>query len=46
MQLATSFGRHQAASFMIGPTGLNDALWPKGEISKIGSVSCCGAMAT
>jgi (S)-mandelate dehydrogenase len=26
------FGRHQAAPFMIGPTGLNGALWPKGDI--------------
>jgi (S)-mandelate dehydrogenase len=26
------FGRHQAAPFMIGPTGLNAALWPKGDI--------------
>jgi (S)-mandelate dehydrogenase len=26
------FGRHQAAPFMIGPTGLNSALWPKGDI--------------
>ena len=25
------FGRHQAAPFMIGPTGLNAALWPKGD---------------
>jgi (S)-mandelate dehydrogenase len=24
-------GRHQAAPFMIGPTGLNGALWPKGD---------------
>jgi (S)-mandelate dehydrogenase len=26
------FGRHQAAPFMIGPTGLNSALWPRGYI--------------
>jgi (S)-mandelate dehydrogenase len=26
------FGRHHAAPFMIGPTGLNAALWPKGDI--------------
>jgi (S)-mandelate dehydrogenase len=26
------FGRHQTAPFMIGPTGLNAALWPKGDI--------------
>jgi (S)-mandelate dehydrogenase len=26
------FGRHQSAPFMIGPTGLNGALWPKGDI--------------
>src|ERR1700746_1869466 len=26
------FGRHLAAPFMIGPTGLNGALWPKGDI--------------
>jgi (S)-mandelate dehydrogenase len=26
------FGRHQAAPFMIAPTGLNSALWPKGDI--------------
>jgi (S)-mandelate dehydrogenase len=26
------FGRHQAVPFMIGPTGLNGALWPKGDI--------------
>jgi (S)-mandelate dehydrogenase len=26
------FGQHQAAPFMIGPTGLNGALWPKGDI--------------
>jgi (S)-mandelate dehydrogenase len=26
------FGRRQAAPFIIGPTGLNDALWPKGDI--------------
>ncbi|WP_426437007.1 alpha-hydroxy-acid oxidizing protein [Bradyrhizobium genosp. P] len=26
------FGRRQAAPFMIGPTGLNGALWPKGDI--------------
>src|SRR5258707_7898852 len=26
------FGRHQAAPFMVGPTGLNSALWPKGDI--------------
>jgi (S)-mandelate dehydrogenase len=26
------FGRHQAAPFMIAPTGLNAALWPKGDI--------------
>src|SRR5580700_3465895 len=26
------FGPHQAAPFMIGPTGLNRALWPKGDI--------------
>jgi len=26
------FGPHQAAPFMIGPTGLNSALWPKGDI--------------
>jgi (S)-mandelate dehydrogenase len=26
------FGRHQATPFMIGPTGLNAALWPKGDI--------------
>src|SRR5260370_10553923 len=26
------FGRHQAAPFMIGPTGLNAAVWPKGDI--------------
>ena len=26
------FGRHQTAPFMIGPTGLNGALWPKGDI--------------
>src|SRR5260370_20962566 len=26
------FGRHPAAPFMIGPTGLNAALWPKGDI--------------
>jgi (S)-mandelate dehydrogenase len=26
------FGRHQAAPFMIGPTGLNAALWPRGDI--------------
>src|SRR5258708_20431575 len=26
------FGRHQSAPFMIGPTGLNAALWPKGDI--------------
>jgi (S)-mandelate dehydrogenase len=26
------FGRHQAVPFMIGPTGLNAALWPKGDI--------------
>src|SRR5690242_15378892 len=26
------FGRHQAAPFMIAPTGLNGALWPKGDI--------------
>src|SRR5260370_25166525 len=26
------FGRHHAAPFMIGPTGLNGALWPKGDI--------------
>src|SRR5271167_2321932 len=26
------FGRHQAAPFMIGPTGLNGALWPKGDV--------------
>src|ERR1700756_2760842 len=26
------FGRHQAAPFMIGPTGLNSALWPRGDI--------------
>ena len=26
------FGRHQAAPFLIGPTGLNAALWPKGDI--------------
>src|SRR5260370_17250578 len=26
------FGRHQAAPFIIGPTGLNAALWPKGDI--------------
>jgi|HubBroStandDraft_6_1064221.scaffolds.fasta_scaffold92494_3 (S)-mandelate dehydrogenase len=26
------FGRHQAAAFVIGPTGLNAALWPKGDI--------------
>ena len=26
------FGRPQAAPFMIGPTGLNGALWPKGDI--------------
>src|SRR5260370_2141488 len=26
------FGRHQAAPFMIGPTALNPALWPKGDI--------------
>ena len=26
------FGRHQAAPFMIRPTGLNGALWPKGDI--------------
>jgi (S)-mandelate dehydrogenase len=26
------FGRHQAAPFMIGPTGLNGALWPTGDI--------------
>src|SRR5258707_12933457 len=25
------FGRHQAAPFMVGPTGLNSALWPKGD---------------
>jgi (S)-mandelate dehydrogenase len=27
------FGRHQAAPFMIGHTGLNGALWPMGDIS-------------
>jgi len=26
------FGRHQAAPFIIGPTGLNGALWPQGDI--------------
>src|SRR6201987_3663324 len=26
------FGRHQVAPFMIGPTGLNAALWPKGDL--------------
>src|SRR5260370_8068085 len=26
------FERHQAAPFMIGPTGLKAALWPKGDI--------------
>jgi (S)-mandelate dehydrogenase len=26
------FGRHQAAPLIIGPTGLNAALWPKGDI--------------
>jgi (S)-mandelate dehydrogenase len=26
------FGRHQSAPFIIGPTGLNGALWPKGDI--------------
>ncbi|SHH03812.1 alpha-hydroxy-acid oxidizing protein [Bradyrhizobium erythrophlei] len=26
------FGRHQSAPFMIGPTGLNGALWPKGDL--------------
>jgi (S)-mandelate dehydrogenase len=26
------FGRHQAVPFMIAPTGLNSALWPKGDI--------------
>src|SRR5258708_15910385 len=26
------FGRHQAAPFMIGPTSLTAALWPKGDI--------------
>jgi (S)-mandelate dehydrogenase len=26
------FGRHQAAPFMIAPTGLNAALWPRGDI--------------
>jgi (S)-mandelate dehydrogenase len=26
------FGRHHAAPFMIGPTGLNGALWPQGDI--------------
>jgi (S)-mandelate dehydrogenase len=26
------FGRHQAAAFIVGPTGLNAALWPKGDI--------------
>src|SRR5260370_3659961 len=26
------FGRHQAAPFMVGPTGLNSALWPRGDI--------------
>jgi (S)-mandelate dehydrogenase len=26
------FGRHQAAPFMIAPTGLNAALWPNGDI--------------
>src|SRR5260370_12195964 len=26
------FGRHQAAPFMIGPIGLNGALWPKGDL--------------
>ena len=26
------FGRHQAAPFLIGPTGLNSALWPRGDI--------------
>jgi (S)-mandelate dehydrogenase len=26
------FGRHQAAPFIIAPTGLNNALWPKGDI--------------
>jgi (S)-mandelate dehydrogenase len=25
-------GRHQAAPFIIGPTGLNSALWPRGDI--------------
>jgi (S)-mandelate dehydrogenase len=27
------FGRRQAAPFMIGPTGLNGAIWSKGDIS-------------
>src|SRR6201993_4194375 len=26
------FGRHQSAPFMIAPTGLNNALWPKGDL--------------
>ncbi|MFZ2144925.1 MAG: alpha-hydroxy-acid oxidizing protein [Xanthobacteraceae bacterium] len=26
------FGRHQSAPFIIGPTGLNGALWSKGDI--------------
>ena len=26
------FGQHQSAPFIIGPTGLNGALWPKGDI--------------
>jgi (S)-mandelate dehydrogenase len=26
------FGQHQAAPFMIGPTGLNGAFWPQGDI--------------
>jgi (S)-mandelate dehydrogenase len=26
------FSRHQTAPFMIGSTGLNGALWPRGEI--------------
>ena len=26
------FGRHQAAPFIIGRTGLNGAFWPKGDI--------------
>src|SRR5258708_33901256 len=26
------FGPHQAAPFMTGPTGLNGALWPQGDI--------------